>query len=264
MIIDGKALADKIKKELKNSVNDKDLRLVIVRVGEDPVSERYVERKKKFGLDIGVEVVVWEYPSTISEADLSEEIIRLSSDNKVDGIIIQLPLPKEIKEQNILNLVPPEKDVDALGQEALVLSPIVGAVQTILSEYKVEIKKKKIVVIGQGRLVGKPVSVWLTQEGGDVTIVNSETSSPEKIIIQADIIISGAGEPNLLRPEMLKEGVVLIDAGTSDIFIDGFNKLAGDAHPACAEKCSLFTPVPGGVGPLTVAMLFKNLLSLAR
>jgi methylenetetrahydrofolate dehydrogenase (NADP+)/methenyltetrahydrofolate cyclohydrolase len=260
MIVDGKKLAEEIKQELKIRARGKDLRLAVVWVGEDPVSERYVERKKKMGLGIGVEVVVYEYPSTIIETDLIEEISRLNDDDNISGIIVQLPLPKEIDEQKILDLVSSDKDVDALGGEAKILPPTIGAIKEILERNNVELSGKKVVVLGKGKLVGRPAAIWLTQEGANVTVIDSKTPDPASILKQADIIVSGVGRAGLITPGSIKEGVVLIDAGTSE----SSGQLKGDADPACADKCLLFTPVPGGVGPLTVVMLFKNLLELNK
>lgn len=260
MLVDGKKLADEIKQELKIKAQGKDLCLVVVWVGEDPVSERYVEKKKKFGLDIGVEVIVYEYSSDILEEDLIEEITKLNDNSNVSGIIIQLPLPKEIDEQKILNLISPDKDVDALGEGSRVFPPTIGAIKEILNRNNVELPGKKAVVLGKGKLVGRPAAIWLTQEGANVIVVDSKTSDPASILKQADIIVSGVGRSGLITPGSIREGVVLIDAGTSE----AAGQLKGDADPACADKCSLFTPVPGGVGPLTVVMLFKNLLSLSQ
>ncbi|MFA6476622.1 MAG: bifunctional 5,10-methylenetetrahydrofolate dehydrogenase/5,10-methenyltetrahydrofolate cyclohydrolase [Candidatus Paceibacterota bacterium] len=258
MIVDGKKLAEEIKQELKVKARGKDLRLAVVWVGEDPVSERYVESKKKFGLDIGIEVVVYEYPSTILEEDLAEEVARLNNDDNLGGVIIQLPLPKEIDEQKILNLISPDKDVDALGDEPRVLAPTIGAIKEILERNNIGLSGKRAVVLGKGKLVGRPAAIWLTQEGADVAVIDSKTLDPASILKQADIIVSGVGRAGLITPGSIKDGVVLVDAGTSE----SSGQLKGDADPACADKCSLFTPVPGGVGPLTVVMLFKNLIEL--
>lgn len=258
MIIDGNKLAQEIKQDLRLKARGKDLKLAVVWVGENPVSERYVERKKKLGLDIGVDVVAYEYSSMIPEDDLAEEVIRLATDQRINGIIVQLPLPSEINEQRILDLIPPDKDVDALGLEARVLAPTVGAIKEILEKNNVILTGKKAVVLGKGKLVGRPVAIWLTQEGVNVSVIDSKTSDPASLLRQADIIISGVGRSDLVTPDVIKEGVILIDAGTSE----QSGQLVGDANPACADKCSLFTPVPGGVGPLTVVMLFKNLLEL--
>jgi methylenetetrahydrofolate dehydrogenase (NADP+)/methenyltetrahydrofolate cyclohydrolase len=260
MIVDGKALAEEIKKTLRLALlaRGKDWRLDVVAVGEDKVSWKYVERKKKVGEEIGVEVVVHELMSDITEEDFVSEIEKLNNDERVKGIIVQLPLPSQINEQKILNLVLPEKDLDALNNEARVLSPTVGAIKEILERKNVDLKNKKIVVVGNGKLVGRPVSIWLMQEGVNVEVIDMETKNPEVILHEADIIISGVGKPGLITPDKIKEGVVLIDAGTAE----SGGQLKGDAELACADKCSLFTPVPGGVGPLTVVMLFKNLLEL--
>lgn len=260
MVVDGKALAEEIKKDLRSKIKDRSLHLVVVWVGEDPVSEKYVERKRKMGVDLGIEVTAREYSADIAEADLAEEMGKLAIDKNVNGIIVQLPLPRHISEQNILDLIPPEKDVDALGSEAKVLSPTVGAIKEILERNKIDLKNKKVVVVGNGRLVGRPASIWLTQEGADVEVIDIETKNPDEILRQADIIISGVGKSDLITPDKIKDGVVLIDAGTSE----SLGQIVGDANPACADKCSLFTPVPGGVGPLTVVMLFRNLLELNK
>ena len=260
MIVDGKALAEKIKQELKIKVQNKNLRLDVILVGYNIVSEKYVARKKKMGEELGVEVVIHELLGDIAQTDLEEEIEKLNNNEKINGIIVQLPLPGEIDEQKILNLISPDKDVDALSNEARVLSPTVGAIKEILERYDIDLKNKKTVVVGNGKLVGRPVSIWLTQEGANVEVIDIDTKNPEAILREADIIVSGVGKPGLITPDKIKEGVVLIDAGTAE----SGGKLKGDADPACADNCSLFTPVPGGVGPLTVVMLFKNLLELNR
>ena len=258
MIVDGKTLAEEMKIALRQQARCKNLKIAEIWVGDNPVSAKYVARKKKFGEEIGVEVILHELANYISQADLAEEMNKLVNDEKVNGIIVQLPLPSGIDEQKILDLIPPGKDVDALGHEARVLSPTVEAIKEILERNNVSLVGKKVVVLGRGKLVGRPVSVWLAQEGVDVQVVDINTENPEAILRQADIIISGVGKLGLITPDRIREGVVLVDVGTSE----SAGQLKGDADPACADKCSLFTPVPGGVGPLTVAMLFKNLLEL--
>lgn len=259
MIVGGQVSAEEIKRDLKKKIVGKNLRLDVILVGDNLASRKYVERKKKVGEELGVEVAVHEFMANIFQVDLEEEIKRLVDEERVNGIIVQLPLPKQIDEQKILNLVSPDKDVDALGEEARVLSPIVGAVREILERNNIVLENKKIVAVGNGKLVGRPVSIWLTQEGREVEVININTKNSDQILQKADIIISGVGQPGLITPDKIKDGVVLIDAGTSE----SNGRLAGDADPACAPKCSLFTPVPGGVGPLTVVMLFKNLLELS-
>ena len=260
MIIDGKKIASEIKLKLAEMAEGRGLRLGVVQVGDNPVSSRYVARKQKFGAEIGVEVAVFEYPADISESALVAEIKRLTSDPNLHGLIIQLPLPAQINETEILNLVSSDKDVDALGSEARVLNPTVSAIREILNFGKIKLAGRRAVVLGKGKLVGRPAAIWLTQEGVDVTVIDSKTSDPTSLLQEAEIIISGVGRPGLIKPAMIKDGMVLVDAGTSE----SGGQLRGDADPACADKCLLFTPVPGGVGPLTVAMLFKNLLELNR
>lgn len=262
MIIDGKKLAERIKTELRSKLETEGLklRLDVVLVGDNVASEKYVERKRKVGEEIGVEVVVHELTEDIKQGDLEEEIKRLVNNERVNGVIVQLPLPPHINEREILDLVPAEKDVDALSREARVLSPIVGAIREILQSNNIDLENKKIVVVGQGKLVGQPAALWLTQEGYDVSVIDVKTKNADELLLSADVIISGAGRPGLITSNKIRDGVVIIDAATSE----SNGQLMGDADPRCASKCLLFTPVPGGVGPLTVVMLFKNLFSLSR
>lgn len=258
MIVDGKKIAEEIKDQLRPQLSKLGLRLVVVLVGDNPVSERYVRQKEKIGKDLGVEVVVHELMADVTESDLISEIKRLGDDDQVNGIIVQLPLPAHIDRDKILNLIPAEKDIDALSADAKIFSPVVGVVREILDQSKISVMGKKAVVIGNGKLVGRPVAIWLAQEGAEVEVVDLETKNSVEIIGEADIIISGVGKPGLITPDIVKSGAVLLDAGTSE----QNGQLLGDALPACADKCFIFTPVPGGIGPLTVVMLFKNLLEL--
>lgn len=258
MIIDGKKMAGEIKEQLADQFFGQSVVLAVVLVGEDPASIKFVERKKKFGEEIGVEVRVLEYENDISEEDLAEVVQKLADNDLVEGMIIQLPLPKHISTDRILNLVPADKDVDALTADASVDSPVVEAIMEILARGGIDLHNKKIVVVGQGQLVGRPISIRLAQEGFDVEVATVATRDLKKLTLSADVIISGVGKPGLITLDMVKEGVVLIDAGTSE----QASKITGDIDPTCANKASLFTPVPGGVGPLVVAMLFKNLAKL--
>ncbi len=262
MIVDGKKIANELKAELSSELRARDLklRLDVILVGDNVASEKYVERKRSVGGEIGIDVVVHELMGDIKQSDLEEELKRLAEDKRVNGIIVQLPLPKQINEKEILDLVPAEKDVDALSSEARVLSPTVGAIREILARSNVDLANKKIVVVGQGKLVGRPTALWLTQEGYNVSVVDSKTQNVDELLLSADIIVSGAGSPELITPDKIRDGVVIVDASTSE----SNGQLTGDADPACANKCSVFTPVPGGVGPITVVMLFKNLFDLNK
>lgn len=262
MIVDGATLAVKIREDLKKQIQK--LKripvLAIVIVGDHPASRQYVAKKKFFGEQIGSQIKLLEYPADITNDALQAEIKKQVLDPDVSGIIIQLPLPKHLNTQDILHLVSSEKDVDALASSPLVLSPVVAAIKAVFDYYQINLSNQKIVVVGKGKLVGQPAYLWLSQSGQDVEVVDSSDKGIVNKIKEADILILGTGQPHLIKPDMIKDGVVIIDAGTSE----ANSKLKGDADPACAAKSSFFTPVPGGIGPLTVAMLFSNLLNLVK
>jgi methylenetetrahydrofolate dehydrogenase (NADP+)/methenyltetrahydrofolate cyclohydrolase len=186
---------------------------------------------------------------------------------ETDGIIVQLPFPPHIDISAVLKTIPASHDVDAIGSEAeelsnngtsLVLPPVVGAIAEIIARHNVKVKDKKAVVVGEGRLVGAPAAVWFRQQGADVKTTNKKTEGLAREAREADILVLGAGVPGLIKPDMIREGVSIFDAGSSE----DTGKLVGDADPACAAKSALFTPVPGGIGPITVALIFRNLLTL--
>lgn len=260
MIIDGKKLARDVLEQIRNDALDKNLTLAVVIIGNNPVSQKYIERKKEIGEQISVSVVVHEYPETVSTDTLLDAVRQISADPAVHGVIVQMPLPGHLDTDEILNCIPPEKDVDALGVHPLVFSPVVLAIQEIFNVHGVSMKDKKVVVLGKGKLVGKPVAVWAEKHGAQVTRIDRQTENQKTLFADADIIIAGAGVPRLIKKEDVKEGVVLIDAATSEMEGD----LVGDIDPSAADRASVYTPVPGGVGPLTVVMLFANLLALAR
>ncbi len=262
MVVDGKALAEKIKNSLKEEIlrSGKKIRLAVLKIGSDAVTEKFLEQKKKFAEYIGVDVRIYEAPADISTNKFREKVSEIVHIKENDGVIIQLPLPAQINTQYILDAIIPGKDPDMLSSKSRGLSPVVGAIKTIFEEYKVDIKGKNVVVVGAGRLVGKPVATWLLNQGVTVSVVDENTANLENFTKNADIIISGAGKPKIIKPDMVKEGVVAIDCGTSE----AAGKISGDFDPEVSKKASLFSPVPGGVGPLTVAMLFKNLIELSK
>jgi len=263
MIVDGKALAENIKEVLKEEIEQlgKKPTMAIILVGEDRASLSYIDKKMAVAEELAVAVQLVRLPADISEKDLLVEIEKLNNDQSLDGIIVQLPLPKIINSQVILEAVSPLKDIDALGKKPEVFSPIVVSVEAILDAYDVDLIDKKVVVLGKGKLVGQPLVAWLAEQNIKPVVVDSQTNQEElfKIIKEAEVLFLGIGQPNFIKPEMLSPGVVIIDAGTSE----ESGKLAGDADQACAEIAAVFTPVPGGVGPLTVVSLFANLISLA-
>lgn len=266
-IIDGKKYANEIKESLLEQLTKttESLSFHIIYVGSDPVIDNFIRYKKKFGDDLGISVVVHQFSKTVSEQDLRdavESIIPFST-----GMIIQLPLPKHLDTQTILDLVPSAQDVDVLSQntrtlfghsETDLVPPVTAAIIHILEKNNIELTNKNIVLLGNGNLVGYPTSLWLDREGYRYSVINEETPREERdqALAQADIIISGVGIPELIIPSMIQDGVVCVDAGTSE----SGKKIHGDFHPDCAKKASLFTPVPGGIGPLTIAMLYHNII----
>ncbi len=271
MIINGKQIAQEIKDALKKetAMLPRKLRLDIVYAGTDPVIENFLGMKIRVGEEIGIDTIVHRFPESISQEELIIQIKSMAQNSAVDGMLVQLPLPKGMDIQEILNTVPPKKDVDVLSDPALKLfaenkteniSPVAGAFMEILKRNNVSLKDKKVVILGRGRLVGKPFAVCAEREGSDVTCLNSTTGDPLPYLLTADIIAIGIGKPHFIKPEMIREGVIILDGGTSEK--DG--KIVGDADPSCAEKCSIFTPVPGGIGPITVALIFRNLLNSVK
>jgi len=263
MLIDGKKIAEEIKTTLKGESASRRIRLAIVQVGDDEASKKFIERKVKFAKDIGAETKIYELLQDISTSQLRQKMAEISHIKENDGVILQLPLPAQIKTQYVLNGIIVSKDVDVLSSRSFgdfstgrskILPPVVSAIKIIFEKYNVDIKNKNIVVVGAGKLVGIPVSVWLINQSATVSVLNEFTLDISEFTKKADIIISGAGKPGLIKPDMVKDGVIIIDAGS----------LVGDVDPKVAEKASLFTPVPGGIGPLTVAMVFKNLIELNK
>jgi len=206
-------------------------------------------------------VLVIELDTDIS-TEKAVEAVR-SSGASADGVIVQLPFPPQVDAEVLLSAIPKELDIDNInyaGEETEVLPPVVGAVAEIAKRHNVDFAGKNVVVIGRGRLVGKPAALWAEAQGAAVTVIDKNTPNADSIIHEADIIISGAGHPGLVTHGKIKDGVIIFDAGTSE---DG-GELRGDADSACASKCSLFTPVPGGIGPITIAILLRNLVELAK
>ena len=269
MVVDGKKIAEDIKCELKRDVEllSHTPVLALVVAGEDPVIEKFIGIKKRFAKSIGVHIKEHRFSETIGTDVLLGKVEELALDESISGIIVQLPLPKHIEIDTILGAIPASKDVDVISKEGValfesggsyILPPVVGAFAEIIKREKIEVKDKNVVVIGRGSLVGRPAALWFKTKGANVKILDKTVVDITLEVQKADILISGAGCPGLVKPKMLKDGVVLLDAGTSE----ASGRLAGDADPFCAEKCSVFTPVPGGIGPITVAVLFRNLFIL--
>ncbi|RJQ35966.1 bifunctional 5,10-methylenetetrahydrofolate dehydrogenase/5,10-methenyltetrahydrofolate cyclohydrolase [Candidatus Parcubacteria bacterium] len=271
-LLDGKALAGQIIEELRAEYAKlpRPLSLAIVVVGGTEAIRKFVAQKEKVAHELGVNFRMHEYDAAISTDALRKRMAALAHDADPDGIIVQLPLAEHINQQSVLNAVPPEKDVDVLSARALgnlfvgkqrVLPGVVGAVKALLEAYAIDWTKKAAVIVGAGLLVGKPMAAWLLNERVTFSVVRSTTSDIGDYIRRADVVITGVGKPGLITADMVKDGAIVIDAGTSE----SAGKLVGDVDfEPVSNKASFITPVPGGVGPLTVAMIYKNLLELYR
>lgn len=260
MIIDGRAIAEEMYAHLSEARKGYDaLSLGIVVVGTSPVVASFVRIKERSAERLNVTLVRRELPESASTREVIEAVQELAKETA--GIIVQLPLPGTIDTEQVLASIPASHDVDGINpltEEQEVRPPVAGAIAEIFERTKVEPKEKKAVVVGLGRLVGAPAVELLEDLGASVSIVTQTRGSIDELK-SADIVVLGAGNPGFVKPNMLKEGVVLIDAGTSEME----NRIAGDADPACEGVASVFTPVPGGVGPIAVAMIFRNLFDLA-
>lgn len=261
MIIDGKHIADTIIDELsrERALLPPQIRLGVLLGKEDVASASFVRIKERRAEELGVSLVRYEVSPEMTTEELLKALpVFLES---VDGLIVQLPLPATVDNERILKAVPADKDVDALNQQTdpLVEAPVAAAIREILKQAHVSVAGMQATVVGAGRLVGKPSAEMLRKLGAVVSVV-TESEGSFADLKQADLLVLGAGRPGVIKPDMLKRNVVLLDAGTSEMQ----GKLAGDADPACAEVSSVFTPVPGGIGPVAVAMIFKNLFTLVR
>lgn len=269
MLIDGRHIAEHLRGKLTLAAGQLEVSptLAIVIVGENPVVESFVRIKKKFGESIGATILEFRFPSAISGEVLRGEVEALSQRTDVDGVIIQLPLPDTIDVDAVLNAVPVTKDVDMLSREsvalfrkgeAMIFPPVAGAVQEILERNNVSVEGMEVLVLGYGRLVGVPVSILLRHNHAHVTVIDKPVADLREHVRESALIISGVGKSGLITPDMLSGEPILIDAGTSE----SGGKIVGDIDPACGEFARLMTPVPGGVGPIAVAMLFRNLILL--
>lgn len=259
MIIDGNKIAKRIREKIKEEIKKKQLKvnLAVIWIGDNDVSKVYIEKKKEAAQEMGIGFELFNFPKDISQTDLIKEMKEISTREDVNGIVVQLPLPSQIDTEEILKQVPEEKDVE--GFVSSHLSPIVLAIEEILKEYEISLENKKIAIIGKGRLVGQPVAKWLKKKELEFKVIDKESNNMDELK-EADLIISGVGVPNLVKENMVKEKVTIIDAGTCKI--DG--KTIGDVDfENVQEKAEYITPCVGGVGPVTVACLFKNLAHIS-
>lgn len=269
-IIDGKAISSQIKEELKVKAANlkeegKNVTLAVIQVGDNPASSVYVNNKKKACAYIGIESLSYELPDSATEAELLQLVQELNQKDEVNGILVQLPLPAHMNEDKVIRSIAPEKDVDgfhpqnvgalSIGQKGYVSCTPAGIIQ-LLKRSGVEIEGKECVVIGRSNIVGKPMALLLLRENGTVTIAHSKTKNLKEISKRADILIVAVGKPKFITREYVKAGAVVIDVG---IHRDENNKLCGDVDFEDVESIAgAITPVPGGVGPMTIAMLMSN------
>ena len=275
-IIDGKRIAKEIKDKLKEEVSVLKERgtkicLAVIQVGQDAASSGYVNNKKKACAYVGIESVSYELDEDTTEEELVKLIETLNQMEKVHGILVQLPLPKQIDEDRIIRTISPDKDVDGfhpvsvgrlwLGEKGFVSCTPAGIIQ-LLKYSGIEIAGKECVVVGRSNIVGKPMAALLLRENGTVTVAHSKTENLKEVTRRADILIAAVGRPKMITAEYIKEGAVVIDVG---IHRDTNNHLCGDVDfEDVYSKVSAITPVPGGVGPMTIAMLMDNCVQTAR
>ena len=279
-ILDGLSVSQKIKQEIKEEVTKivqsgkKAPHLAAILVGENGASKAYVNSKVKDCKEVGFTSSLLKFPDTICENELLEEIKNLNENEEIDGFIVQLPLPKGIDQEKIIMAIDPKKDVDGFhpenfGKMALEMDSLLPAtpfgIMQLLERYNIDTKGKKCVVIGRSRIVGRPMSILMSAKGTDatVTLIHSHTPNIEEYTQKADIIIVALGIPNYLKGDMIKEGAVVIDVGITRVNDDserGYHLVGDVDFEACEKKASFITPVPGGVGPMTRAMLMKNTL----
>ncbi|MFN8792416.1 MAG: bifunctional 5,10-methylenetetrahydrofolate dehydrogenase/5,10-methenyltetrahydrofolate cyclohydrolase [Bdellovibrionales bacterium] len=276
-LLDGKKVAAIHKETLRSQVAEfvrawgRKPSLHVVLVGEDPASQIYVGLKEKMGLELGFESKVWRWPADISQKDLETEIRRLSQDSGVDAILVQMPLPAHLKEEPIIDLIPFEKDVDgftktSLGAlargRALAVSCTPAGVMELLKHYQIDVAGLHCVVVGRSLIVGKPMALLLLNADATVTVCHSRTRNLQQITKSADLVVVAAGKPGLLGAEDFKKGAIVLDVG---IHRDGPKKVRGDVRFEGLDKVAkAASPVPGGVGPMTIMMLMQNTLRLAQ
>lgn len=272
-IIDGKAISQRIKNELKEEVSRKKAEgrqaaLAVIQVGNDPASSVYVGNKKKACAYIGVDSKSYELPEETTQEELLNLIDKLNGDPKITGILVQLPVPPHIDDDTIIRRISPLKDVDGfhpmsvgalcIGEEGFVSCTPAG-VMKLLEYSDIDVAGKECVVVGRSNIVGKPMALLLLRANGTVTICHSKTKDLKSVCKRADILVVAVGKPKMINEEYIKDGAVVIDVGIHRM---DNGKLCGDVDfDSVADKCSAITPVPGGVGPMTIAMLMHNVVS---
>ena len=275
-IIDGKAVSASVRERIKNEVESlknsgKETGLAVIIVGNDPASKVYVNNKKKGCAEVGINSYEYALPEETTTEELLELINKLNGDSRVDGILCQLPLPKHIDEKTVINSIAPKKDVDAfhpvntgrimIGDYSFLPCTPAGIIE-MLKFYNIEICGKECVVIGRSNIVGKPMAMLLLHNSGTVTVCHSKTQNLAEVCRRADILVAAVGKAKFVTADMVKDGAVVIDVGMNR---NEEGKLCGDVDfENVKDKCSFITPVPGGVGPMTITMLLNNTLTASK
>jgi methylenetetrahydrofolate dehydrogenase (NADP+) / methenyltetrahydrofolate cyclohydrolase len=271
-IIDGKALGAKVRDEVAASVADLGhVGLATVLVGDDPASHIYIDLKQKAAVQAGMEARDLKLPADTSEDELLATIAELNADDGVDGLLVQLPLPDHIDENRAIEAIAPDKDVDGihplnagrlyLGRPALVPGTPLG-IMRMLDEYEIPLEGARAVVVGRSAIVGKPMAHLLLQRNATVTICHSRTQDLQRHTLDADVLVAAVGRTHIISADMVKAGATVIDVGMNRD--EGSRKVLGDVDPSAMDVAALMTPVPGGVGPMTIAMVLQNTVTAAR
>jgi methylenetetrahydrofolate dehydrogenase (NADP+)/methenyltetrahydrofolate cyclohydrolase len=270
--MDGKVIAERIRKEIAGKVAklSTPIGLGTILVGSDPGSVAYVDGKHKDCAQVGIKSIKVNLPDSVSTADVVAAVNKLNQDPNCTGFIVQLPLPSGIDVQEVLSAIDPKKDADGLtptnlGNLVLSFNEIIPctpkAIVALLNEYKIKLSGAKVLIIGRGLTVGRPLSILLSQKAinATITLAHSATSNLSALIKESDVVIAAIGSAHFIKPEMVKPGAVIVDVGITRVD----NQLVGDVDPAVAQIASAMAPMPGGVGPLTRAMLLQNVFELA-
>lgn len=267
---DGRAIAQKVLSQIKTGLNGRSVFIAAIWVGNNLAIGRFVEIKKKYAESVGIKIDAYHFSDGTSKEEIINKIKELSADKNISGIIVELPLPKNLNQDKILNLIPKEKDIDVLSASAQedfydnhskINPPSVGALELLFQEYEINPNGKTAAVFGQSILIGKPISYWLESLGAKVLRIDENTKNAKKLCLQADIIVSGVGKPNLINGNLVKNGAVVVDFG----FEKFGDKIVGDVDfDSVAPKTYLITPVPGGMGPIVIAAFLKNTVQIAQ
>lgn len=267
---DGRAIAQKVLSQIKTSLKGRSVFIAAIWVGKNLAIGRFVEIKKKYAESVGIKIDAYHFSNGTSEEEIINKIKELSADKNISGIIVELPLPKNLNQDKVLNSIPKEKDIDILSASAQedfydnhskIDPPSVGALKILFEKHKINPKDKVAAIFGQSILIGKPIFHWLENTGAKVFKIDKNTENTKELCLRADIVVSGVGKPNLINGNMIKNGAVVVDFGFEKLG----DKIVGDVDfDSVAPKTYLITPVPGGMGPIVIAAFLKNIVQIAQ